>query len=101
MTERGADAAAAGSAWATVRRGLALSPELRGGLAGTLGLALVAMTGRVAVPVAIQQGLDRGLLAAGGPRMGVVLGVVLAAAGVLAVTTSCSYLMMRRLFTVS
>ena len=43
-----------------LRRGLALSPELRTGLAGTLALALVAMLGRVAVPVAVQQGIDRG-----------------------------------------
>ena len=37
--------------WQTLRRGLALSPELRTGLAGTIALALVYMVGRVAVPV--------------------------------------------------
>ena len=46
---------------ATVRRGLALSPELRPGLAGTIGLAVVQMAGRVAVPIAVQQGIDRGI----------------------------------------
>lgn len=45
----------------TVRRGLALSPELRLGLAGTIAIALVATAGRVIVPVAIQQIIDRGL----------------------------------------
>jgi ATP-binding cassette subfamily B protein len=85
----------------TLRRGLALSPELRAGLAGTLFFALVAMAGRAAVPVAIQQGIDRGLRAPGGPDLGVVGVVVTATVAVLAVTTLCGYLMMRRLFTVS
>jgi ATP-binding cassette, subfamily B, bacterial len=87
--------------WRTLRRGLALSPELRTGLAGTLVLAVVSMAGRAAVPVAIQQGIDHGLRAAGGPDMGVVGTAVAVTAGVLAVTTVCAYLMMRRLFTVS
>jgi ATP-binding cassette, subfamily B, bacterial len=87
--------------WRTLRRGLALSPELRTGLAGTLVLAVVSMAGRAAVPVAIQQGIDHGLRAAGGPDTGVIATAVAATAGVLAVTTVCAYLMMRRLFTVS
>ncbi|MEO3748281.1 ABC transporter ATP-binding protein [Plantactinospora sp. B5E13] len=87
--------------WHTLRRGLALSPELRTGLAGTLALALVSMVGRAAVPVAIQQGIDRGLRAPGGPHLDVVAWVVAATAAVLLVTTVCGYLMMRRLFTVS
>jgi ABC-type multidrug transport system fused ATPase/permease subunit len=89
------------STWRTFRRGLALSPELRAGLAGTLALALVAMGGRVAVPVAVQQGIDRGLRGSGGPNLGVILAVVTLTAAVLVVTTACGYLMMRRLFTVS
>jgi ATP-binding cassette subfamily B protein len=83
----------------TIRRGLALSPELRTGLAGTLGLALVAMVGRVAVPVAVQQVIDRGIRAPGGPDSGVVLGAVGIALAVLAVATVAQSLMMRRLFT--
>ena len=43
--------------WQTLRRGLALSPELRTGLLGTLVLAILSMVGRVAVPIAIQQRL--------------------------------------------
>ncbi len=89
----------AGSTWMTLRRGLALSPELRIGLAGTLGLALVYMVGRVAVPVAVQQGIDRGI--AGGLDFDALFTVVAITAGVLVVTTACGYLMMRRLFTVS
>jgi len=45
----------------TFRRGLALSPELRRGLPGTLLLALLATAGRVIIPVVIQQVLDRSL----------------------------------------
>lgn len=85
----------------TVRRGLALSPELRTGLAGTLALALVWMAGRVAVPVAVQQGIDRGLQAPGGPDLGLVGTVVVLTVALLAVTTACGYAMMVRLFTVS
>ena len=85
----------------TMRRGLALSPELRTGLAGTLGFALVSMAGRVAIPVAIQQGIDRGLNAPGGPDLAVVGLVVALTAATLVVTTACGYAMMVRLFTVT
>ncbi|SCL15919.1 ABC-type multidrug transport system, ATPase and permease component [Micromonospora nigra] len=91
--------AAAESTWHTLRRGLSLSPELRVGLVGTLGLALVYMVGRVAVPVAVQQGIDNGI--SGGLDLGALYGVVAVTASVLVVTTTCGYLMMRRLFTVS
>ncbi|MCT2281095.1 ABC transporter ATP-binding protein/permease [Micromonospora chalcea] len=85
--------------WQTLRRGLALSPELRTGLAGTLALALVYMVGRVAVPVAVQRGIDHGIV--GGLDLNVISLTVAITAGVLVVTTACGYLMMRRLFTVS
>ncbi|MEW2441768.1 ABC transporter ATP-binding protein [Micromonospora marina] len=87
------------STWRTLRRGLALSPELRTGLAGTLALALVYMVGRVAVPVAVQRGIDGGIV--GGLDLNVISVTVAVTAGVLVVTTACGYLMMRRLFTVS
>ncbi len=45
----------------TVRRGLRLSPELRRGLVVTVLLALLATSGRVVVPIAIQQTIDNGL----------------------------------------
>lgn len=98
-TRAGADGSE--STWQTMRRGLALSPELRVGLAGTVVLAVLYMSGRVAVPVAIQQGIDRGLRAPGGPDLGVVAAVVAVTAALLVVTTGCGYLMMRRMFTVS
>jgi ATP-binding cassette, subfamily B, bacterial len=66
-------------ALATLRRGLAASPELRRGAALTLTLALVAGGGRVITPVLVQQTIDRHIL--GGPaRLSGML--VLAGAGV-------------------
>ena len=44
----------------TIKDGLALSPELRSGLIGTVLIAIVATTGRVVVPIAIQQIVDGG-----------------------------------------
>ncbi|HET9518162.1 MAG TPA: ABC transporter ATP-binding protein [Actinoplanes sp.] len=89
------------STWTTVRRGLALSPELRPGLIGTLALAAVSMAGRVAVPIAVQQGIDRGIRAAGGPDLRLTGFIVAGAVAVLTLSTVCGYLMTRRLFTVS
>ncbi|GIM75042.1 ABC transporter ATP-binding protein [Winogradskya consettensis] len=86
---------------ATVKRGVALSPELRPGLAGTLVLAFVSMAGRVAVPIAIQQGIDRGIRAPGGPHLGTITVIVLLTLALLAVSTLAGYWMTRRLFTVS
>jgi ATP-binding cassette subfamily B protein len=89
------------STWETVRRGLALSPELRPGLLGTLGLALVSMAGRVAVPIAVQQGIDHGIRGAGGPDLRLIAFIVAAAVTMLVLSTACGYLMTRRLFTVT
>jgi ABC-type multidrug transport system fused ATPase/permease subunit len=86
---------------ATIRRGLRLSPELRTGLPATLALALVAVAGKAAVPIAIQIGIDDGLRATGGPDLQVIVAVVLTTIAVLTLTTTCTYWMMRRLFTVS
>src|ERR1700730_18709956 len=87
------------SSWATVRKGLALSPELRVGLAGTLALSVVAMVGKAAVPIAVQQVIDKGIRGPGGPNLGLVLAITGATVLVLAVTAMCSYLMVRRGFT--
>jgi ABC-type multidrug transport system fused ATPase/permease subunit len=59
------------------------------------------MVGRVAVPIAVQQVIDRGLRAPGGPDVGVVLSTVAVALAVLGLTTACTFLMLRRLFTVT
>jgi ATP-binding cassette, subfamily B, bacterial len=86
------------TALATVRRGLALTPELRLGLGGTLLLAFVATVGRVIVPIALQQVFDRGLTP-GGVDMGFVGSmtlVSLAAVVVTGLTTSWMYVRLAR-----
>ena len=57
---------------ATLRRGLAMMPEFRRGLPATFALALLAAAGRVVVPIAVQQTIDRGLIGPGGPDIALV-----------------------------
>jgi ATP-binding cassette, subfamily B, bacterial len=85
----------------TLRRGVALTPELYRGLAGTLGLAALMTAGQVVVPIAIQQAIDSGIRANGGPDLGKVDTIAIIAVGLLAVTGFCGYLMMYRLFRMS
>jgi putative ABC transport system ATP-binding protein len=79
------------SALGTLRRGVELSPELRRGLGVTLALAVVATLGRVVVPFAVQQTIDRGLLADGGPDVGQVSELLALAAGVVVLAGTCAY----------
>ncbi|MBX6766568.1 MAG: ABC transporter ATP-binding protein, partial [Actinomadura rubrobrunea] len=90
--------AAAESALTTLRRGLRLSPEFRAGLAGTLLLALVATAGRVVVPIAVQQTIDKGLGGPGGPDIGFIRTAVLACAAAVAVTALSAYAVNVRLY---
>ena len=85
----------------TIRRGIAVSPELTDGIRGTLALAVLASLGQVIVPVVVQQTLDHGLADTGGPDVSftVLMGVLAAAA--IVVTSVASYLMTSRLFTTS
>ena len=86
----------------TIRRGIALSPELKAGVGFTLFLAVVAALGQVVVPIAVQQTLDRGLAGHGGdPDVSFVVLMGLVCAGAIAVTSGASYLMTSRLFTTS
>ena len=82
----------------TLGRALALVPEIRSGLGGTILLALLATAGRIVVPLTVQQTLDRGLLAPGGPDLGVVGVMVSLAGAAVAVTAVSAYLMNYRLF---
>lgn len=84
----------------TVRRGLALSPELRRGLSFTVVLALVSTAGRVIIPIVIQQVLDNGLTP-DGVDMSFVWRMALVALGAAAVTASATGLMHWRLAGVS
>ncbi len=63
---------ATAGAFAVLRRGLAVSPELRVGIVFTVVMALATALGKIAVPVLIQQILDRGLFGKGGFRPGFV-----------------------------
>jgi ATP-binding cassette subfamily B protein len=87
------------SALRTLRRGLRLSPEFRAGLAGTLLLALVATVGRIVVPVAVQQTMDRGL--SHGADIGFIRTAVVWAAVAVLVTALSAYAMNVRLYKTS
>ncbi len=89
------------SIWRTLRRGLALSPELYQGLAGTLALAVAMTAGRAAVPVAVQRGIDDGLRAPGGPNLDVIATVATVTGIILVASMVSGYFMMTRLFRVS
>ena len=88
-------------AFATIRRGVDFSPELKDGIRGTLALAVLASLGQVVVPVAVQQTLDKGLGAPGGPNVRFTVLMALLAAVAVLVTSIASYAMTSRLFTVS
>src|SRR5687767_63013 len=85
-------------AWATLVRGLRLSPELRNGLLVTLLLAAVATAGRVVVPIAVQQVIDRGLrTGTGEPDVDLILLLVGISVVAVALTSVAAYLMNYRL----
>jgi putative ABC transport system ATP-binding protein len=84
-------------AFQTLRRGLRMMPEFRRGLPATFALALIATAGRVVVPIAVQQVIDRGL-AAGDPDMGLITWLVLACALVVVITAVAVFRMNVRLF---
>src|SRR3712207_6067529 len=75
-----------------------MMPEFRRGLPATFALALVATAGRVVVPIAVQQVIDRGLAGPGGPDLDLVRDVVLACAVVVLLTVVAVYRMNVRLF---
>lgn len=83
---------------ATLRRGLEVSPQLAQGFGLTLLLAVGAAAGRVVVPIAVQQTIDTGILADGGPRVGRVTLLVALAFGALVLAGACSAAVNVRLF---
>ena len=83
---------------ATLRRGVQVSPQLLVGWQVTVLLAVIASIGRVLVPIAVQQTVDRGINGPEGPDVGfVTLMAALTAVGVL-LTGSASAMMTARLF---
>jgi ATP-binding cassette, subfamily B, bacterial len=87
------------SATRTIARGIELSPELTEGFRGTMAYAVVSTLGRIVVPVSVQQTLDKGVNAPGGPDLRFVGVVAVVAALAVLVTALASYQMTFRLFT--
>ena len=87
--------------WATLRRGLHLSPELRQGLGVTLALAAVTTVGRVVVPLVVQQTTDHGLLGKQGPDPALVWRYVGFAVIAVVITAVTAYAVNVRLFRAS
>ncbi|MEU8226858.1 ABC transporter ATP-binding protein [Kribbella sp. NPDC048915] len=81
----------------TLKDGLKVSPELSRGWWLTGILALIMTAGRIVVPIAVQQTIDRGLSAAGGPDMSYVAWMCLICALGVILTAGASYLTTVRL----
>jgi ATP-binding cassette subfamily B protein len=88
------DALAGAGAIELLRRGLVATPELREGVILTLVLAVLTAAGKLAVPILIQQILDRGVIGDAGYRPGFI---AVACSGV-AVLTIGVYLVSRTTF---
>lgn len=84
-------------AFATLGHGLRLAPEFRKGLLVTTGLALVSTGGKVVVPVAVQQTIDKGL-SGPTPDTDLIRHAVLWAALAVLVTATASFWMNVRLY---
>ncbi len=84
------------SAAETINRGVKEAPALKSGFGKTLSFALVGAGGRVAVPVLLQQAIDRGFRAG---RVDVGMVTVLASIGlaVVVLATVCQRIAVRRL----
>ncbi|MFI7418296.1 ABC transporter ATP-binding protein [Nonomuraea sp. NPDC049684] len=85
------------SALATIWHGLSLTPEFRKGLAGTLGLAVVATIGKIIVPIAVQQTIDTGIKS-GTPDLPYITRAVLVCAAAVLLTALAGYVMNVRLY---
>lgn len=82
----------------TIRRGVHYSPELKEGIGLTLLLAVLASAGQVVVPIAVQQVLDKGVNAPGGPDVSFTVWTGILAGLAIVVTSWASYAMTSRLF---
>ena len=81
---------------ATLRRGVQVSPELLSGLAVTITLAVLAAGTKVLVPIVVQQAVDTGILAPGGPDgRRVALLALVALVGLLAGAACSAYVNVR------
>ncbi len=83
----------------TLRQGLRVSPELARGWVVTGLLALTMTGGRIVIPIAVQQTIDKGLTGPGGPDMSFVAWMCVLCMGGILVTAFASYLTTVRLAT--
>ncbi|GEL93456.1 ABC transporter ATP-binding protein [Cellulomonas composti] len=97
-TSTGMSPTSTASVRATLRHGLRVSPELAQGLTVTILLAVAAAVGRVLVPIAVQQTVDTGILAEGGPDTARVVTLATIAAIGLLLGAACSAVVNIRLF---
>ncbi|MFB9376046.1 ABC transporter ATP-binding protein [Kineococcus gynurae] len=75
-----------------------LTPEIAQGLGVTLAIAAATTLGKLVVPVAVQQTIDSGVRAAGGPDVTRVVTICAVAALVVLVTTGTAWIVNVRLF---
>ena len=75
-----------------------LTPEFAVGIRVTLAIAALTTLGKVVVPIAVQQTVDTGIQAAGGPDVSRVVVICSLAAAVLLITTGTSWIVNVRLF---
>ena len=88
-----------GGALGVLRRGLVASPELRAGLLFTVAMAIAGAIGKLAVPVLIQQILDKGVFGDGGFDAAFTYGACLLGAAVVVAVTITSRITYIRLVT--
>lgn len=81
----------------TLRRGLAISPELRKGLGVTIALAAVAASARATIPYLTQRVTDEGLLASGGVHLTIVHQLVAGGAVVVLISMIVEWRVRRRM----
>lgn len=77
--------------FATLRRGVQVTPQLVRGMWLTLVLAIIAAAGKISVPIAVQSAIDSGILAGGEidtARVAVVCALAFAAVVIAGVCTS-------------
>ncbi len=80
-----------------LRRGVAISPELRSGLLITVLMALTAAVGRLIIPILVQQILDHGVLNDDGYQAGFVLAASTLALAVVVGVASVGHAVLIRL----
>jgi len=85
------------NAMATIRRGLETTPQLLNGIVVTGLIGVVVAAGGVAVPVVIQQAIDRGGLSTGEVDVGVVVGLAVTGLLIVVGTSGLALLAKRRM----